>query len=176
MRGLGLTGATVAGTWSVGELLPALQTSPTSWLDWVLWPLLRAVWEPFSRKRSHWWHWLPYTGQMQGSLVVRGHPDTVDRSSTWQDFYQTNFGWQHVVVVKPADYQGRWHIGFSARQENGRVTQYCSILINGQEKVASLIGPTDTTLFAFTARGMPINLQVLQETTKDKLPTEIVLI
>ena len=175
-RGLGLIGATVVGLWSVGELLPEWQTSPISWLDWALWPLLRVVWEPFSKKRTHWWHWLTYVGQIQDPIVVQGRPNEEDRSSPWQNFFQTNFGWKDVVVVKPVNYRGRWHIGFSTQQENGRVTQYCSVLFNEQEKVASLVGPTNTTFFAFTQKGMPIKLEVLQETTKDKLSAEIPII
>jgi hypothetical protein len=173
---VGLTGATAVGLWLVGEMLPEWQTSPTSWLDWTLWPLLRVVWEPFSKKRSHWWHWLTYARQIQDPVVVQGHPNAMDRSSPWQDFFQTNFGWKDVVVVKPVNYKGLWHIGFSNQQKNGKVTQYCSILFNEQEKVAPLVGPTDTTFFAFTPEWIPIKLEVLQETTKDELPAEIPII
>lgn len=128
------------------------------------------------QKRTHWWHWLTYAGQIQDPVVVKGHPNEADRSSLWQDFFQTNFGWKDVAVVKPVNYRGLWHIGFSAQQENGRVTQYCSVLFNGQVKVAPIVGPTDTTFFAFTPEEMPIKLEVLQETTKDKLSADIPVI
>jgi hypothetical protein len=107
---------------------------------------------------------------------VQGHPNEVDRSSPWQNFFQTNFGWKDVVVVKPINYSGLWHIGYSAQQESGKLTQYCSILFNGQEKVAGLVGPTDTTFFAFTPEGRPIKLEVLLETAKDKLSKEIPMV
>jgi hypothetical protein len=152
------------------------RTSPTHWLDWTLWPLLRLVWEPFSRKRTHWWQWRTYTGQIEYPLVVQGHPDETNRSSWWNNFYQTNFGWKYVVILRPEDYSGVWHIGFSAEQMNGRLTQYCTVLFNGQDQVAPLVGPFDTTFFAFTKEGKPIKLLKIKETTKSALPKSISLI
>jgi hypothetical protein len=152
------------------------QTSPTHWLDWTLWPLLRVVWEPFSHKRTHWWHWRTYTGQIEDPIVVQGHPNAIDRSSWWNNFYQTNFGWKNVIVVEPEGYRGLWHLGFSTRQDTGGVTQYCTVLFNGQEQVGPLVGPYDTIFFAFTSEEKPIKLINVQETTKFALSRRIPLI
>lgn len=177
LRGLGISTALIIGSWTVGELLPdKLQTSPTSVYDWTLWPLLRVVWEPFSKKRSHWWHWRTYTSQIHDPVVAKGHPKRVDRSSFWENFYQTNLGWSDAVVLRPANYNGFWHLGFSAMQNNGTVTKLCTIFFKGQKKIAALVGPYDTTFFALSLEGTPITLEIIQLTTKSELPEAIPLI
>jgi hypothetical protein len=177
LRGLAIGNTLIIGLWAVGELLPdKWHTSPPSLYDWTLWPLLRVVWEPFSKKRSHWWHWRTYTGQIHNSVVAKGHPKAIDRSIAWENFYQTNFGWNDVVVLRPVDYNGLWHLGFSAKQDNGQLTQYCAIVFEGQKKIAALVGPYDITFFAVSPEGPSIKLEITQVTTKSELAEDIPLI
>jgi len=117
-----------------------------------------------------------YTDQIRDSVVAKGNPKAADKSSNWANFYQSNFGWNDVVVLRPVDHNGLWHLGYSVKQDSGQVTQYCTIVFKGHRKIAALVGPHDTTFFAVSLEGTSIKLEIIQVTTKSELAEDIPLI
>lgn len=140
---------------------------PANWLDYVLWPLLRLSWEKISRKQSHWWHWLSYDGPISKTILVAGD-SRLSTHTFWHSnvFWGTNFTWQQVVVlhpVRPVVFQ----VGFIG----SGVRQLCSIQVSGD--VALTRGPQDNVLFGVTTDGQPLELQVVDYSTRRRLSRKI---
>jgi hypothetical protein len=82
------------------------------WKDrWVA-PILRYTIEPCSLKIAHWWHWGLFVGLPDHLVHVYGDEKAKPRNTLASDFWQTNFGWQTVVVFEPVNYTGPWHLGY----------------------------------------------------------------
>ncbi len=122
------------------------QTSPPHIFDKIFWPVIKAVWEPFSLKRSHWWHWLPYGQQPSYLLKIPADHNAAPRHSAWHNLIQTNFGWSKVAVTKPKNYFGLYRWGFKSREGAKNKLEVCALILQGP--VANLIGPHDMELFA----------------------------
>lgn len=149
--------------WIVLQLLDAicnvpLPTQPVSWLDWVAWPVLRVIWEPFSYKRSHWWHWRN-TARPNEWLPIVGDPLANSQTDAWSIFYNTNFAWQTWVELAPVGYQGSWQVGYTV----GSTTQVCAIVLTKTCRV--LIGNGDVGYFGITLQGKPVQLRQVRRST-----------
>lgn len=165
-----------------------LKTRPRHLFDFTIWWLIRFIWEPFSGKRSHWWHWrdfysirhdlsllLPYAQEFEGSKKAGR------RFGFWRNLFQTNFGWQQVIVFRPLingtiPYEGTYQIGFKAIEENMLVAKMCTLVL--QDFTAVLRGPYKTSFFAVTyPGGTPLSLHIEAElSSKDELLKNVLLI
>ncbi|PIR41126.1 MAG: hypothetical protein COV31_03225 [Candidatus Yanofskybacteria bacterium CG10_big_fil_rev_8_21_14_0_10_46_23] len=167
------------------------KTNPNHWLDWVLWPILRLLLEPFTEKQSHGWHWrdfgLEHRLPTRGAIKVLKDPKAKPRGGpwSWSNFFQTNFGWQKVVVLRrrfsaspvPFEFDSHYRMGYELAQD-GRVThrQLCSCLIPTNSSVALLIGDGDVQFFGFRPDWGLVDLYLVEITTKSKLDPDIPLI
>ena len=155
-----------------------LTTNPEHWLDAVLWPVLRLLWEPFFKKRSHFWHWRTYEKQYAYWITAKGDPSAKSRQSRLGQFWQTNFGWEKVVILQPKGNYARYdyRIGFSSVESGQKVKQLCSIVLYG--RCAVLVGPDNVSFFAVKeyCDDSFIPLEVIDVAEKKKLPRGITLI
>lgn len=163
-----------------------METSPRHWMDVVFWPLLMAFWEPFTRKRSHWWHWKPYHGQLVHAKRIARDLDAAPRRGSWfSNFYQTNFGWRTAVILEPRHYCGKYHIGFQSNErklveddlimDSELHLEYCTVVLSGRS--AALVGPDPVLFFAISyPEGRFLELKTPVVTQKWKLPLDVVLI
>lgn len=156
-----------------------LGSNPRHWLDIVLWPILRVLWEPFSRKQSHWWHWRRVDNRVMirahSSIVVPRHSTSREGRSFWGNFFQRNFGWKHVAILTPSNPKYRYRIGFY-RRGHFHERQLCSIILRGP--CAVLIGDEDINFFAVDAYGGDqLELDLFWATCpKKRLPKNVTLI
>ncbi|MCR4279994.1 MAG: hypothetical protein NUV82_01045 [Candidatus Komeilibacteria bacterium] len=148
-----------------------MKTKPIHWLDYFLWPVLRVFWVPFSKKRSHFWHWVDVN--YYPKFYITANPDPAAKSrrhSLWENLIQTNFKWNKVVVVTPVRYSGQYRIGMIAEGKR----QICSVINQG--KVGLLIGPEAPHFFALNLKGDQIMLKIVGYSTKKSLPKGIKII
>lgn len=157
----------------------------------VIWFLLKLLWEPFSLKRSHWWHWqlrdLPENAK---KLTVKGDGVSEERNSFWSNFWQSNFGWQKVVILAPTKSQKikglEFHVdSFCYVQENigpflfgwnqdgnkkfqDNKFEICTIVQNIPPRFGVLVGPRDANFFAFDLEGNPLELVDCGTVTKEE--------
>jgi len=166
------------------------RTKPIHVFNFILWWLIKLVWEPFSLKRSHWWHWqikpLP-----EGSkpIVVKGDSNEKERATKWLNFSLTNFGWQKVVLLgtykvvssdKAVNQQGdkmcyfditckSYQIGWNQKSNSkfkANEFEVCTIVQNGI--IGLLVGPGETNFYAHDLSGAPLDLSVYAFTTKSE--------
>ncbi len=128
-----------------------METYPKHIFDNVFWPVLQVIWEPFSKKRSHWWHWqetplLP--NLLDAGLIVPGYSGSKIRKNFLSNLWQTNFGWKGVAIISPTDYQGKYRVGYREFSESGCRSEVCSIVLS--DKVAVLRGPKNVVYFALS--------------------------
>ena len=144
-------------------------TQPSHIYDEIFWPIIRLVWEPFSLKRSHWWHWIVYKKEITSFIAIPGiRSNTTRHQSFLGNFFKTNLGWKSVVVLSPLSFQGTYQRWFRAKEGDVEKIEICILILQGP--VAALIGPYDTDFFAISyPLGLPITLALLEATTKDKL-------
>jgi len=147
------------------------------WKDFIVWPFLRIFWEPFSGKRSHWWHWQMYFGVILPSFDIPRNPEAGERA-LWtfspSNLRQTNFEWKWTVVMQPVDYAGQYQVGFIAQEGAHYKQELCALVLEGMS--AGLIGPYDLTFFAVSyPEGTPIRIQVVNIVRKDELTKDITL-
>lgn len=148
-----------------------LFTEPQHFLDRFLWPLLRLIWEPFSKKRSHWWHWRDSDSiAIQTCLEFRGNSLANSRSGFWNNLWQTNFGWKSALIIKP-ELSTKYKIGFF----NHKGAKICSIIMDGE--IALLEGPDPVNFFAFSyPENEPIGLEIVKNNVPKKdIPKNIYL-
>jgi hypothetical protein len=144
--------------------------SPYHWLDFTPLPiLLKIFWEPFSKKKSHWWHWRKFDqSKVRHELNVEGYSDAQPRDTVIQNLVQTNFKWQHVLILEP-DTDGLnkyYQIGFL--EPKSGICQKCSLVLKGLTAV--LVGPNDVLFFAVSLKsGKCIQLKIVGITIKNKL-------
>lgn len=157
-------------------------TSPHHPFDDWLWPIIKIIWEPFSLKRSHWWHWRPYQGPAQFRQRLAGNLAAKARRGFWSTLIQTNFAWTQVAIIEPKEYTGAYQVGFcgpeiSSPQASERwyQGQLCAMIIEGPS--ALLVGSGDLYYFAKAyPNGQPIELKNLAITTKTKLTKNVILL
>lgn len=151
------------------------KTQPDQVLYSILWFLLKLLWEPFSLKRSHWWHWQKVNlGRDIKPLIVEGDKTSLDRNTAWRNFWQTNFGWQKVAVLEVANcvwcHEGQFYVPFQIGwgEVNGKSKkqlEICSI-VHLEPILGLLLGPSDVNFFAFDLEGRPVELRLLKVITK----------
>lgn len=158
-----------------------LLKSRFSFWDWTLGILLKIFWEPISIKRSHFWHWrqekFSYLDSDYNYLVVTPDTQARNRHGFWSNLWQTNFGWQKVVVVEPSYIYDSYEIVFSTASGDYRNFQSCSLRVKG--RVGLLIGPEETRFYAVSYNYLipqQIPLRTVMITTKKELPQGIKLI
>lgn len=143
--------------------------------DYILGPILRIIWEPFSIKRSHFWHWQRYDNEINSATTVLPDVTASPRYNLWLKLWQTNFGWEKVVILQPESYDGNYQIGFTSVEGEEGKTELCSLILKG--KIAVLVGPYELSFFAISfPPKKALILQNVLTTTKDKLDKEIILV
>jgi hypothetical protein len=152
------------------------ETHPKQFEDALFWPIIKTVWEPFSLKRSHWWHWINYDQIPNNLLSIQPDEDAKPRHAGIRyNLIQTNFGWKKVAVLKPKKYSGKYQCGFVSQEGSKYKTQLCTVILQGP--VAVLLSPYG---FNFFAKSYPENnlldLELIQVTTKYGLDKNIPII
>lgn len=74
----------------------------------IFWPLIYLLWEPFSKKRSHWWNWSKYTKGISKGLLIKGRRGNKTRNNLWDKLILTNFSWRECVILRPKNYDGEY--------------------------------------------------------------------
>jgi hypothetical protein len=157
-----------------------LKTYPRHRLDVVLWPLLRLLWEPFSKKQSHWWHWRPYEGTVPENFreYMEGDGTARPRKGILGNLIQTNFGWKKVAILGHSNHYGHpilYQLGFTSTENGVRKKELCTVVLN--DYCAALLGPSPTEFFAVSyPEGNPIPIDLVVVSRKDHLPRNVVLL
>lgn len=149
-----------------------MKTYPKHIFDYLLWPIIKLVWEPFSLKRSHWWHWKKFLYTQRGRLItskVIGNKKAKNRDTFWSNLIQTNFGWNETAVIEPIAYTDKYQLGFFETDKYGKkFPQTCTLVLRG--KIAILRGPKDIEVYAFTyPEHRPLVVKVINELPKNTL-------
>lgn len=155
-----------------------MKSAKFSWWNYTLWPFLRIIWEPFSKKRSYFWHWQPYSGEVTCYhwIIVKNDGSIKDRLSRWDNFWQTNFGWRRTMVFSPLKkdrqrFHGKYHIGFT--NEITGQNEICWLELSGH--VAVLTGNADVRFFAVDAADLTsIELKSHGEVLKNGLKVPLI--
>ncbi len=144
-------------------------------LKWMLWPFLMCTWELVSKKRSHWWHWQEYGGQInrQKCVFVAGDTSAKSRTTRWSNLWQTNFGWKRVSVMEVPRSCQAFRAGFIDANGTAHV---CTWTQKKVRKFAMLLGPDDGIFFALDEYGDQVPLDFLAFATKRSLPRSIRLL
>jgi hypothetical protein len=157
-------------------------TRPVHLFDFILWWIIKLLWEPFSLKRSHGWHWIirPLPFPVIRPLIVNGSGDDLERDTRWRKFYLTNFGWRRVVLIVPqvikengvmSEYTGYYQIGWN-QLDNPKFKdnefEMCTIIQHGI--IGLLVGPGITNFFAHDLSGHPLELMFCQLSDRGKAP------
>lgn len=141
-----------------------MKSAKFSFWDYTLWPLLKIFWEPFSKKRSHFWHWQVYNGPIDLNpskgycAVVEKDPLVKNRRSFWANLWQTNFGWKRVALLCHTEPRPlRFHLGFYNSDKQQK--EICWLILTGYTAV--LKGNEDTIFFAVdadTLKQLPLDI------------------
>ena len=141
---------------------------------WTLGLILKVVWEPISLKRSHFWNWSVFdnakniintkTGYVTGREIRSG-----SRNTRWSMLWQTNFGWQSIVVVYPKN-ASCYRILFSSKSSDFKRLEICDLLVDGY--IGLLIGPDETRFYALDENGRQVPLQMFVKTSKHLFKTK----
>ena len=152
------------------------KTAHPCWQDKILWPVIAFVWEPFSLKRVHWWHWKKYDGDLGGYIHLEGDKSTNPRhTSLFKNLLFTNFTWSRCAVLRPKNYNGLYRRGFRAQEGDELKTEICDVLFSGAH-AGLVVGPADTDFFAVSyPDNAPLDLELLEVTSKYKLPKDVPL-
>jgi len=156
-------------------------TRPVHLFDFILWWIIKLLWEPFSLKRSHWWHWVikPLPPNCR-PLTVNGGGDDLERNTKWRNFWLTNFGWRKVVLITPCIinengfmfwYNGYYQIGWN-QSDNPKFKanefERCAIIQQGI--IGLLVGPGAVNFFAHDLSGNPLKLAFCQLSDRGEDP------
>jgi hypothetical protein len=151
-----------------------------TFFEWFLWPFLKILWEPFSKKRSHWWHWKSVNIEIPEGygVFVRMNPFAKPRDTFWSNLIQTNFGWKKVVIIEPINpvpHNGNYKIGFINSREftNQKI---CEFLVRDGTKVALLCGPNHFEVFGVDEYNCPIPVRLVEYGNKYELATNTILL
>ena len=152
------------------------KTAHPSWEDKILWPIIALIWEPFSLKRVHWWHWKRYDGPLGNFIHLEGDKTTSPRhTSLFKNLLFTNFTWSQCAVLRPKNYDGLYRRGFRAQEGDILKTEICDVLLSGPH-AGLIVGPADTDFFAIAyPDNTPIDLELLEVASKYRLPRDIPL-
>jgi hypothetical protein len=153
-----------------------LNSVDTTWKDSLLWPVIKIIWESFSLKRVHWWHWHEYKGDLGGFVSVEGDKSARSRHKSFKDnLLLTNFLWTKCAVVRPKDYDGLYRRGFRATEGGVVKTELCDVLLSGTH-AGLIVGPSDTDFFAVSyPDNIPLDMELLYVTSKYDLAKDIPL-
>jgi len=149
-----------------------IRTYPRHVFDVILLVLIQVTWEPFSRKQSHWWHWVDYkTTKREKLLRIPIKNSEMYKTSQPHLFLNTNFLWHDVGIVRPRK-DMRYRIGYKVRSGE---TGICTIIIKGECGV--LFRSNDVEFFA---KSYPDNedipLEFVRATRKEQLnPQDLLL-
>lgn len=157
--------------------LPRLRSSPVHWLDFWFWPVLRATWEPFSRKNSHFWHYYDSESQHHPTpLVLEADPFALNRySNGFSMFWATNFGDPTIVVVEADDHDGLMQIAYKTTVGGKTISQRCAVVV--EKRFALIMSCVPIMLFAYSYPDYsPVNLRLLEIKKRKELPLEIPLL
>lgn len=154
-------------------MAPAL-SHVTGW-DVLFWPVLRLVWEPFSRKNSHFWQWEHYNPpSFVKPHFLQPESGAIARTDLWSNLYQTNFIWQKVAIITPDNKETPFRVGYvnGSGQEGGRL---CTIVLT--QPFAILCDPQGIGVFVLDeSLGRQIPLKHVLYSEKWKLPRGMLLL
>ncbi|MFA5000103.1 MAG: hypothetical protein WC545_01985 [Patescibacteria group bacterium] len=168
-----------------------MKTKPFHILDVTLGLILKIIWEPFSQKKSHWWHWqrVGFFGKIaitESGLTVTAEADENAKAADkgWDNFWQRNFGWKKIAIIavfepnniiaeensqldlkKFFEQETKLAKNFRIGYIDGEKVELCSLLLDKPTGV--LIGPRDCKYFALDKDGQPLRCQILGYENKD---------
>jgi hypothetical protein len=144
--------------------------------------ILRIFWEPISKKRSHGFQWVPFDGEldlMRGVVAVTGSLEAKDRDTFWRNFWETNFGWNEVAVIRI----NNTLLGFDKKFKSFRVgliaegkKEICEINFKPEQKVGLLIGPEEVRFFAIDENGEQLPVLWVSRKKKKELSSDEFLV
>jgi hypothetical protein len=133
-------------------------------------PLIYLLWEPFSGKRSHFWNWSKYGGNLDKWVTVKGEKKNHPINNLWNTLVELNFKWKKLVILKPVNYNGEYQIIY----RNAK-TEICSLVLKG--KTGCLVGSSDTDFTAISyPDGKELKLEILGYTDKRKKERDVFFI
>ncbi|PKN02875.1 hypothetical protein CVU76_02515 [Candidatus Dojkabacteria bacterium HGW-Dojkabacteria-1] len=133
-------------------------------------PLIMLLWEPFSKKRSHWWNWSKYTKKIEKGVFVKAEKSNHPLTNVWHLIVQLNFKWKKLVIFEAENYQGEFQIVYGNREK-----EICSVILKG--KVACLVPSSDTVFTAVKyPNGEELQLKIIGYTDKYRLDKGILFI
>ena len=136
-----------------------------AWYWYPLWFLIKAVWEPFSRKRSHFFMWDKKTLTKEHlekcpPLTILGNPLAEARGDPWSNFQLTNFGWKQTVKIRPDPKEKAIDYVVAFTREYDGVTMYSMLVMRGSS--ALLLGPEDINIYGLTpGTHEPVKLMIV---------------
>jgi hypothetical protein len=141
-------------------------------LDFFLWPFIQA----FRQKKSCWWHWrsMPWFRES----LTSAHVPLLD-CSRGADFPDDPPKPEAICVVKPYTDKIAYQIGIKT---TGGIAKVCVVIIPPGKMAALPVRSERTYLFAFTEweegkwHPSALGLQLVEFTTRDKLPENAILL
>jgi hypothetical protein len=157
-----------------------LKTHPMHPFDWMLWPLLKIVWERVlgSRKTSHFWHWRKTILMPAETLVLQGDESALSVRGRLSNFLGTNFLWQKVAILE-AQTDEPFQIGICTQSDRGGkgTKLLCSVILPKGRHFGMLIGVEPVGFYARTEYSQNfVPLKVVGEATRKTLSSEIPLL
>lgn len=155
---------------------------PLPLMFWSLALALEFALKVLTKRQSRFWHWGPLCEYIPdeapfGMVSIGGDSDAKPRTGKWSSFWQTNFGWKKVVILRPQTWMGLYHIGFMTVENGVPKIECCELLIEGA--VACLVGPSDVDFFAVIKSNGGydfVDLELIGITTKSRLPATVPLV
>jgi len=133
-------------------------------------PLIMLLWEPFSKKRSHWWNWSKYNNEIGKGVLVKAEKNNHPLTNVWHLIVELNFRWKKLVIFEPENYKGEYQIVYGNNEK-----EICSVILKG--KVACLVPSSDTVFTAMKyPNGEELQLKIIGYTDKYNLEKDILFI
>jgi hypothetical protein len=149
---------------------------PLSWQYILFYPFLK-IFESFTRRRSSFWNWHPYSGHIKDAIFVNGDKNLKKKPRSLLEAltqYQPNFEWQRVLILRSEfpNHDIPYKVGFIS---SGGYQAICDIEVMGA--CAVLIGPDDVQFFGVNAKtGEEIDLRSGKFTNRKYLDEDIPLL
>jgi len=142
--------------------------------------LLFVFWEPFSKKRAYFFHWINFSKlHIDDNEVVKVQPDknVKPRDSFLAMFWQTNIAWRRVVVIEPTEdchTVKSFKVGYSSSIEGRQ--QLCQICFTFGTKIGFLCGPDSFVVYMIDQDGNQVPCREVGYYDKYRLPKDVFLV
>lgn len=143
------------------------KTKPFNILNYILWPIIQLLWESFSIKHAHFWHWMKYEKQISKFAVInRENVNEKEIKNRWDVFFQLNLKWNSCVILKPKESIEEFRVGYNYNNKQ----ELSSIILRPNETFGMLIGPGESKFFALSLENdLEIELEIIGFDNKKNL-------